>query len=97
MALHALLQLGVRYQNYEPIIPQVIDLLNHPHSGVRYNASYFLKELAPKTERVRTALQQALDKEKQSRHDDPMGVMMIGPRSKEVLLRGLSDALQANQ
>ena len=97
MSLHALLQLGVRNQEYDQIIPQVISLLDHPESGVRYNASYFLKELAPKTEQVRNALKEALDKEKKSPDNDPTGVMMIGPRSNEVLLRGLNDALQANQ
>ena len=97
MSLHALLQLGVRNQEYDQIIPQVISLLDHPESGVRYNASYFLKELAPKTEQVRNALKEALDKEKKSPNNDPTGVMMIGPRSNEVLLRGLNDALQANQ
>lgn len=97
MALHALLQLGVRHQNYEAIIPHVIALLDYPDSGVRYSTSHFLKELAPKTQQVQTAIQQALDKEKENPKDDQMGVIMIGPRSKEVLLRGLSDALQANQ
>jgi hypothetical protein len=97
MALHALLQLGARHRDHEPIIPRVIALLDHPDSGVRYNAAHFLKELAPKTELVRSALQEALDKEKKNPSDDAMGVMMIGPRSKEVLLGGFSGALQANQ
>ena len=97
MALHALLQLGARHHDQELIIPQVIALLGHPDSGVRYNAAHFLKELAPKTELVRSALQQALDKEKENPSGDTTGVMMIGPRSKEVLLGGFSDALQANQ
>ena len=97
MALHALLRLGVRHHDCEPIIPNVIVLLDHPDSGVRYNAAHFLKTLAPKTEQVRNALQEALDEEKENPSDDTMGVMMTGPRSKEVLLRGFSEALQANQ
>lgn len=97
MALHALLQLGVRQHDHEAIIPHVIALLDDPDSGVRYNAAHFLKQLAPKTEQVRNALQNAIDEEEKNPSDDTMGAMMIGSRSKEVLLRGYSDALQANQ
>lgn len=97
MYLHALLQLDIRQHDYQPILPDVIALLDHPDSGVRYNASHFLKVLAPKTEQVRTALKDALEKEQANPRNDAMGAMMIGSRSKEVLLRGFNDALQANQ
>jgi len=96
MSLHALRQLGIQ-RDYPAIVPDVITLLDHPDSGVRYNAAYFLQKLAPKTDQVRSALKEALEREKVNPGNDAMGVMMIGPRSKEVLLGGLNDALQANQ